>query len=317
MANTHRGFWPPTDRQIQLFWRKYHIRGEDECWPWKNELALDDKGYAHATLAGWITVAHRISFALTKGISPYEAPPVVMHSCDYRRCGNPKHLVGATQKQNLDDMRAKGRAGDNRNFGEQHGRCVVSDEQVDEIVSLYAAGTHSQRELAKKFGLGGSQIGRLVRGESRITKDRKTTPEEAAALATSRKEATDPAAWSKKGGRHMAKLYDHIIKEICYFSKEGISHSLLAEMNNVSRQTIDQIVNNETYKHVDRNALCPPGHYAPPFSLDHMWDFEDRKKAEANLKRSQAKKGRKFTAEHRANIALAARRRKKAEVLPL
>jgi hypothetical protein len=166
MANTHRGAWPPNERQIKLFWRKYDIRGEDECWPWKNDLAIDEKGYAHAMLARWHTTAHRISFALANGLSPSEVPPAVMHNCDYRRCGNPKHLVGGTQAQNLADMRAKGRAGDSRIFGEDHGRCKISDDQIPELIALYESGM-SQTAVGKHFGIGQSQARRIIFGESR------------------------------------------------------------------------------------------------------------------------------------------------------
>lgn len=174
MAMTHRGAWPPNPRQIQLFWFKYNIRGEDECWPWKSPW-LDDKGYAHATLAGWRSTAHRIAFALANGLTPETTPPVVMHSCDYRRCGNPKHLVGGTQAQNLADMRAKGRMGDCRNWGERHGRCKISDDQIIELRFLHDKGW-SQQKLADKFGIGQTQVSRIIRGENRKLRTDESPP---------------------------------------------------------------------------------------------------------------------------------------------
>lgn len=176
MVNIHNGAWPPNKRQIQLFWYKIDIRGEDECWPWKNDLSKqNDHGYAQAMLAGWHTTGHRIAFALANDLSPSEVPPSVMHSCDYRRCCNPKHLIGGTQAQNLADMRAKGRAGDGRNFGEDHGRCKIRDDQIPNLLTLHERGM-SQAKLAKRFGIGQTQVSRILRGESRKYRDKASYP---------------------------------------------------------------------------------------------------------------------------------------------
>lgn len=154
--------WNPSARRRELFWRWVDIGGPDECWPWL--LHLDDKGYGHATVEGWRTTAHRIAYALDTGHLPDGL--VVMHSCDFRPCCNPAHLDAATQAANLDDMRRKGRAGDHRVFGEQHGRCKVTDAQVFELKILRESGW-TQQQLATLFGVGQSQIGRILRGENR------------------------------------------------------------------------------------------------------------------------------------------------------
>lgn len=308
--------WNPSPRKIQLFWKKIERLGPDDCWLCKNER---HGKHPQSRLNGWYTSTYRIAFILDLMAQGRCIPDNfnklnVCHNCDEPWCCNPAHLWLGTQGNNLDDMRIKGRAGDCRIFGERHGRCVVTDAQVEEIIALYASGEHSQRDLAKRFGLGCTQISRIVRGETRIKVDRKTTGMEASALAAARKEATDLAAWSKKGGRHMAEFEDRQIQEICWLARNGSPHVLLAEMHNVARQTIDQIVNGETYKHVDRDFWEKNGHYAPPFSIDHWWDFLDGlgpRKAEANRKRSEAMKGRKFSAEHRSKLSLAARNRKK------
>jgi transposase-like protein len=64
-------------------------------------------------------------------------------------------------------MHAKGRAGDCRNFGENHGRARLSDEQVAEIKALYQSRGYTQAELARMFSIGPSQISRIIQGQSR------------------------------------------------------------------------------------------------------------------------------------------------------
>src|SRR5258708_946739 len=124
--------WNPSPRRRELFWRWVRVGAPDECWPWL--LPLDEKGYGHATVDGWCTTAHRIAYALGTGHLPDDL--VVMHSCDFPPCCNYHHLDAVAQAVNLEDMRRKGRAGDQRVFGEKHGRCKVTDAQVIEIRDL-------------------------------------------------------------------------------------------------------------------------------------------------------------------------------------
>lgn len=160
-ANTYMGIM--MDRREELFWKKVGPPDENGCRHWLNELS--PKGYGDSTYKGWSTTAHRVAYFLAKG--PIPDGHVVMHKCDVRSCCNPEHLEAGTQAQNLADMRAKGRAGDCRLFGEKHGRCKVSDIDVAEIRLLYKETRISQAALAKKYGIGQTQVGRIVNGESR------------------------------------------------------------------------------------------------------------------------------------------------------
>lgn len=92
-----------------------------------------------------------------------------MHKCDNPVCCNPDHLEIGTQKDNLDDMRRKGRAGRPRALGERHGRCKVASGVIDLIRAKYALGGTSQQRLADQFGLSQAQVGRIVRGENRAS----------------------------------------------------------------------------------------------------------------------------------------------------
>jgi hypothetical protein len=93
---------------------------------------------------------------------------VVMHACDVPACCNPDHLSVGTQKENLADMRAKGRHGITRHIGEAHGMCKVTTAQVEEIKQLYATTRLSHRAVGEQYGIGPSQVARIIRGEARL-----------------------------------------------------------------------------------------------------------------------------------------------------
>ena len=151
------------DKRTERFWSNVGPKNENGCRLWQGKV--DPHGYAHVTYKGWRTTGHRIAYALVNG--PIPEGMVIMHTCDTPSCCNPEHLRMGTQKENIHDMIQKGRAGDCRVFGEYHGRCKVTTEQVAEIRNLYKTTRVSQQTLADKFGLGQTHISRIVRQENR------------------------------------------------------------------------------------------------------------------------------------------------------
>ena len=135
----------------QRFEAKYK-RGEiDECWPWLG--SLDQIGYGMFKVGKVTNRAHRVAHEFYCGPIPIDK--VVMHTCDNRRCVNPKHLTLGTQKENVDDMMRKGRK-----------YKILSEEQILEIKSLLAEG-HKQYTIADKFGIHQSVISRIKTGNRR------------------------------------------------------------------------------------------------------------------------------------------------------
>lgn len=126
-------------------------------------------------------ISPRVAYRLRKG----EIPPdrIVAHECDWRACCNPAHLTLATQRKNSVDMAKRGLHPymDSPEYrrtregwwtagchgpGEGNGNAKLTAEIVTEIRDLYATRKWRQVDLAERYGLGQSHIGRLVRGEA-------------------------------------------------------------------------------------------------------------------------------------------------------
>ncbi len=76
-----------------------------DCLEWNGSLFAN--GYAKVGKTDVFTtpLLHRNVFSMVHGYMPV----VVMHTCDNRKCINPKHLKGGTQQENIQDMHSKGR----------------------------------------------------------------------------------------------------------------------------------------------------------------------------------------------------------------
>lgn len=74
------------------------------CIEWNG--AITKSGYGHLKLGNKYVYAHRLSFELSGGILPkgYFA----CHSCDNKKCINPKHIFSGTNSDNIRDAQKKG-----------------------------------------------------------------------------------------------------------------------------------------------------------------------------------------------------------------
>jgi hypothetical protein len=176
-----------SQEDIENFWRKIDKRGPNECWPWKYMISGD--GYGRLTFKKKDLIAHRVAYTITKGVIPDGMQ--INHICCSRSCCNPNHLEVVTCKENLQYASKLGRMA----TGERHGSYTrpesvtrgdkhwtrsnpesiqnylkgennpdsrLTNAQVIEIRSLYATGQHTQKELAKRFGIGQTAISSIV-----------------------------------------------------------------------------------------------------------------------------------------------------------
>ena len=149
-----------TAKQKARFWQKVNrTKNENECWEWKGHCEKDHYGVVSLNYKS--QKAHRIAYLFTYGDIPEGL--VVCHHCDNRKCCNPKHLFLGTQADNVADMHRKGRArGNTKGIGEKNGRAKLTASKVSEIRMRYQNEGISYRRLAKEYGVGLSQIARII-----------------------------------------------------------------------------------------------------------------------------------------------------------
>jgi len=156
------------DEWVKGFWRRVLKLGAKSCWPWLGTLK-DGYGQLKREDGQTNIYAHRASMEIAYGV-PVPTHLVVMHHCDNPRCVNPHHLEVATQRKNVLDMHAKGRAPDVVLRGDAHGSTKVTDASVRAIRKAWAE-RHvtgvTQTLLAKRFGVSQAQISRIVNNKRR------------------------------------------------------------------------------------------------------------------------------------------------------
>jgi len=139
--------WNPQSVE-ERFWSHVDKRGPDECWPWT--ASLQEKGYGQFNVGDDSMVrAHRFSYELHYGPLGNDH---ALHTCDNRRCMNPKHLFRGTQAVNMKDMRKKGR-----------GFSRLSEMQVRSI-KLYGVNGWKHQKIAEHFCIGKSTVTAILSG---------------------------------------------------------------------------------------------------------------------------------------------------------
>ena len=129
---------------------KVQICAETGCWNWKGAKQL--RGYGVLIIAGKRYAAHRLSYALFHRQWPGRL--YVCHSCDNVSCVNPEHLFLGTQKDNLQDMAAKGRS----TRGERNPQAKLT---ADDVKTIRASG-YTQQKLADQYGVSRQAIQLII-----------------------------------------------------------------------------------------------------------------------------------------------------------
>jgi len=136
---------------------------ENGCLEWKyNKLK---RGYGKVRYEGVEVLVHRLSYKFT---NPNEdiTNLDICHSCDNPPCINPNHLFSATHRENMEDMKNKGRENkpgpNNPRFGDSHPNKKLTYDEVHQIRKIYSEVKITQRALAERFNISFQQISRIL-----------------------------------------------------------------------------------------------------------------------------------------------------------
>lgn len=142
------------------FFKYLVIKRARECWEWTGGTDGDGYGCFRWTEKN-IQRANQAAYELFVG---KRHGLQVLHTCDNPSCCNPEHLFLGTSKDNFDDMVRKGRRVIAK--GEVHGSSKLTYKDVRRIKKLLKKGKHTQKRIAKKFGVKQSQISLIKSGKT-------------------------------------------------------------------------------------------------------------------------------------------------------
>jgi hypothetical protein len=132
---------------IARLWSKIDRRGPSECWEWTG--AVGSGRHGRVKIGGKLMLPHRVVYETEVGPLPetddYHGT-VIRHACDNPRCCNPAHLVPGSQRENVEDMKSRGRLR------------VQLDPAVKEAI---AASDLSLRKAAALFGVDKKTVQRI------------------------------------------------------------------------------------------------------------------------------------------------------------
>lgn len=141
------------------FWAKVHKT--EQCWIWIAALFRETEYGAFSFNSRPIS-AHRFSWILH-----FEEIPkglFVLHKCDCRRCVRPDHLFVGTQRDNMIDMRCKGRTF--HPCGEDSGKARLTNEEVFEIRRLHSIEGMKAPQIARMFDTGERNVHHIINRQS-------------------------------------------------------------------------------------------------------------------------------------------------------
>lgn len=137
----------------------YELGGpEGDCWEWA--LGRHWDGYGQLRYKGVTTRAHRLSYQIAHPEEDIKGK-VILHRCDNPCCINPAHLTCGSQRDNMKDMKRKGRQ--YHPSGKLNPHCKLNEQQVSEIRAL--KGKQSQAAIGKLYGVSQRTVSLIHRGE--------------------------------------------------------------------------------------------------------------------------------------------------------
>lgn len=158
---------------LRRFFEKVNVSGPihpelgSACWLWTG--ATNELGYGLIRYQGRAQKAHRVGWQLAYGEIPsienHYGTMFVCHKCDNPSCVRPSHLFLGTPRDNVLDMRGKGREPDLYQIvqrGEKNGKSKLTWDDVRAIRQRYARGEETMVQIAEDYPVQKSAIRKIV-----------------------------------------------------------------------------------------------------------------------------------------------------------
>jgi hypothetical protein len=137
---------------------KLSSESTDSCIEFTGRLSADGYGLIEDPKTKQVRKAHRVSYCIANNtLLEAIASQLVIHSCDNRKCINPKHLSLGTNADNMQDKADRGRSADRR--GANCPTAKLTPELVREI--RVAKGTCIQ--IGKRYGVSAKCVNNIQR----------------------------------------------------------------------------------------------------------------------------------------------------------
>ena len=243
------------------------------CVEWRRVFV---NGYGQTRYCGRNSFAHRLTYALANGVSLESMRGFqVLHACDNPPCINPDHLRLGDNKDNARDMVKRGRQRKGaRKDMRYRKRNLDGDALLDWMLTVksikrksciiwqgsiagnsYGLITYRGRGIvAHKLafmlanGLTLDQVGKqVVRHSDKCNGERRCINPAHLSLGTQKDNNLDIV---KAGGGNRKLSDDQVADILREFTTTDMTHSALARKYGVTRQTIWDVVNRNTYKHL-------------------------------------------------------------------
>lgn len=238
---------PDGSRRAETLEEKFErfvVRHEDPdaCWGWIgiiNPYGYGRMQYFYEKKAKYMS-AHRLSYMIS--IGPIPDWLLVLHKCDNRACSNPKHLRLGTQKDNIDDMYAKGRQAPvslRTKYGEQASNAILTERDVIEIRNDYATGYFTNATLSRVYGIGHCAITSIVTGKSWVCSPGPIT-----------KGRPEYVGTTKIQNKLSPTQMENIVAE---YRNGGVAYSELAKKYDLTHHQVAELVRrNKTTRHASQ-----------------------------------------------------------------
>jgi hypothetical protein len=220
---------------IRRFWSKVYIPKdyENECWIWKG--SIDDNGYGFFSINYKMVRVHRFAYECCYNLIPNGL--LVRHTCDNPPCVSPYHLLIGTCQDNSNDAVKRNRIP----HGENHSNSKLTENDVKNILTTLYEGNYTCTEISNFYKVEPRNINRIASGKiwkniyNQLTKEQK-----------------EKIKFNVINNKclNSSNLTINDIKKIRELYSKNIKIKELIKIFNIRRQTISDIVNRKTWKHI-------------------------------------------------------------------